>query len=301
MWLYLGMAAVALGAGGCAGLVLRSWGREVRADATQSGWWRWGRPRLAWSAPAVGRLCPRAWHAYLAATAARAGLPATVHGEHIMALSLLAAMAGSALAGLAVLALRGSGMLAGPLPTDSGAVGDVVVWAVAGALLAGVQPAVWLRSRIRERQRRIEQGLPFVLDLMTLCVEAGLSTHGALRMAATNGPCGPLRDVLGEALADMRAGVSRAAALQAMADRCGSPLVRQWTAALAQADALGISLGPVLRAQGRQCRSERQWRAERLALQAPVKMLLPLIGCIFPCTFIVLAFPIAVRLLQGAW
>ena len=75
-----------------------------------------------------------------------------------------------------VLALRGSGMLAGPLPTDSGAVGDVVVWAVAGALLAGVQPAIWLRSRVRERQRRIEQGLPFVLDLMTLCVEAGLST-----------------------------------------------------------------------------------------------------------------------------
>ncbi len=65
--------------------------------------------------------------------------------------------------------------------------------------------------------------------------------------------------------------------------------------------ALGISLGPVLREQGRLCRSERAWRAERLALQAPVKMLLPLIGCIFPCTFIVLAFPIAVRLLQGGW
>lgn len=299
MWLYLGVAAVALGAGGWAGLALHPWGREVRADATLSGWGWLGRPGLAWTAPAVGRLCPRAWQAHLASMAARAGLPATVHGEHIMALSLLAAMAGGALAGLAVWAVRGSGMSAGPLPTDSG--GDVVAWAVAGALLASVQPAVWLRSRMRERQRRIEQGLPFVLDLMTLCVEAGLSTHGALRMAATNGPCGPLRDVLGEALADMRAGVSRAAALQAMADRCGSPLVRQWTAALAQADALGISLGPVLRAQGRQCRSERQWRAERLALQAPVKMLLPLIGCIFPCTFIVLAFPIAVRLLQGAW
>ncbi|KAJ8136983.1 hypothetical protein OY671_009804, partial [Metschnikowia pulcherrima] len=118
-------------------------------------------------------------------------------------------------------------------------------------------------------------------------------------MAATNGPPGPLRDVSGEASADMRAGSSRAAASQASADRCGSPSVRQWTAASAQADASGISSGPVLREQGRLCRSERAWRAERSALQAPVKMSLPLIGCIFPCTFIVSAFPIAVRLSQG--
>ncbi|WP_287813147.1 type II secretion system F family protein [Achromobacter sp.] len=245
-------------------------------------------------------LYPQAWRMRLAATAARAGLPATMLGEGIVILSLLAAMAGTALAGLAVSLLRGSGMLTGPSPTDSGAAG-YVAWGVVGALMAGALPGIWLRGRIRKRRWRIEQGLPFVLDLMTLCVEAGLSTHGALRMAATNGPPGPLRDVLGEALADMRAGLSRAAALQALADRCGSPLVRQWTAALAQADALGISLGPVLREQGRLCRSERAWRAERLALQAPVKMLLPLIGCIFPCTFIVLAFPIAVRLLQGGW
>ncbi|WYX60268.1 type II secretion system F family protein [Achromobacter xylosoxidans] len=67
-----------------------------------------------------------------------------------------------------------------------------------------------------------------------------------------------------------------------MADRCGSPLVHRWATALAHADALGISLGPLLRAQAAQCRSERHMRAERLAMQAPVKMLLPLIGCIFP-------------------
>lgn len=301
MWRYLDMVVLALGGALCAWRVLRSSGRGMPAVANLPEWWRLAWPGLAWTAPAVGRFCPRTWRTRLAAMAARAGLPATVHGEHIMALSLAAAMAGTAFAGLAMLALRGSGMLAGAPPRDAGAIGYYIAGAFAGALMAGVQPAIWLRGRIRERQRRIEQGLPFVLELMVLCVEAGLSTHGALQMAATNGPRGPLRDVLGEALADMRAGVSRAAALQAMADRSGIPLVRQWTAALAQADALGISLGPVLRAQSRQCRSERQWRAEQLALQAPVKMLLPLIGCIFPCTFIVLAFPIAARLLQGTW
>lgn len=89
------------------------------------------------------------------------------------------------------------------------------------------------------------------------------------------------------------------AAIQAMADRCGSPLVHRWATALAHADALGISLGPLLRAQAAHCRSERHMRAERLAMQAPVKVLLPLIGCIFPCTFLVLAFPIAVQLSRG--
>ena len=135
--------------------------------------------------------------------------------------------------------------------------------------------------------------------MMTLCVEAGLSVQGALQLAAQSGPPGVLRDALADALAEMRAGVSRIAAIKALADRSNSQLARNWAAALAQAEALGASLGPVLRAQAAQCRSDRHMRAEQLAMQAPVKMLLPLIGCIFPCTFIVLAFPIAVQLLQS--
>ncbi|WP_312539301.1 type II secretion system F family protein, partial [Achromobacter mucicolens] len=98
---------------------------------------------------------------------------------------------------------------------------------------------------------------------------------------------------------EMRAGLSRTAAIKTLAERSNSPLTRNWAAALAQAEALGASLGPVLRAQAAQCRSDRHTRAEQLAMQAPVKMLLPLIGCIFPCTFIVLAFPIAMQWLQS--
>ncbi|MEN5346003.1 type II secretion system F family protein [Achromobacter mucicolens] len=160
-------------------------------------------------------------------------------------------------------------------------------------------PAAWLKGLGTQRRRAIERDLPFVFDMMTLCVEAGLSVQGALHLAAQSGPPGVLRDALADALAEMRAGVSRTAAIKTLAERSNSPLARNWAAALAQAEALGASLGPVLRAQAAQCRSDRHTRAEQLAMQAPVKMLLPLIGCIFPCTFIVLAFPIAMQLLQS--
>jgi tight adherence protein C len=172
-------------------------------------------------------------------------------------------------------------------------------WAALAALAAGAAPGLWLRDLGRKRRRNIERDLPFVFDMMTLCVEAGLSVQGALQLAARSGPPGALRDALADALAEMRAGVSRTAAIKALAERSNSPLARNWAAAVAQAEALGISLGPVLRAQAAQCRGDRHARAEQLAMQAPVKMLLPLIGCIFPCTFIVLAFPIAVQLLQS--
>lgn len=163
----------------------------------------------------------------------------------------------------------------------------------------GVAPAAWLKGLGTQRRRAIERDLPFVFDMMTLCVEAGLSVQGALHLAAQSGPPGVLRDALADALAEMRAGVSRTAAIKTLAERSNSPLTRNWAAALAQAEALGASLGPVLRAQAAQCRSDRHTQAEQLAMQAPVKMLLPLIGCIFPCTFIVLAFPIAMQLLQS--
>ncbi|WP_376992150.1 type II secretion system F family protein, partial [Bordetella pertussis] len=81
--------------------------------------------------------------------------------------------------------------------------------------------------------------------------------------------------------------------------RADSPPVRAWVGALAHADAQGMSLGPMLRGLATRYRAERHQRAERLAMEAPVKMLLPLIACIFPCTFIVLAFPIGYALLQG--
>lgn len=159
-------------------------------------------------------------------------------------------------------------------------------------------PYWWLRDLSLQRQRAMLREFPFLLDMTTLCVEAGLNLQGALQQAALHGPVGPLRAELRRALADMRAGVQRIKALSDLATRTDLPAIRSLVTALAQADQLGMSLGPLLRAQSQQRRSERFLRAEKLALEAPVKMLFPLVLCIFPCTFLVIGFPIAIKLMD---
>jgi len=165
------------------------------------------------------------------------------------------------------------------------------------ALAASRWPLQWLNRRARERTAAIERALPFYLDITVLCVEGGLSLHGALVQAAQHGPVGPLRAELARALLDIRAGGSRMQALGEMARRAHSPALRAWVGALAQAESLGLPLGTTLRAQAEQRRADQYQRAERLAQEAPVKMLLPLAVCIFPCTFLMIGFPLAVSIL----
>ena len=287
MLLNLSMLMAALAVGCLTWFALRPLlGGKQAVSAGLPWWWRAAWPWVSAVAPIAGPLCSWRLRTRLARAIEWAGLPASVGYAHVAALSASAALlAGGAAAG----AMAAYGM--SPL--------GWMPWALALGLIAGLAPRAWLRSLSETRRRSIERDLPFVFDMMTLCVEAGLSVQGALQLAAQSGPQGVLRDALAEALAEMRAGVTRTAAIKALADRSNSPLARTWAAALAQAEALGISLGPVLRAQAAQCRGDRNVRAEQLAMQAPVKMLLPLIACIFPCTFIVLAFPIAVQLLQS--
>ena len=179
--------------------------------------------------------------------------------------------------------------------------------AVAKAVLAGLVlgaiaaawPPYWLRSLRRSRQTRMLRELPFLLDMTTLCVEAGLNLQGALQQAAQHGPPGPLRMELRRTLMDIRAGMPRQQALEELARRTDLASIRSLVLTLAQADQLGMSLGPLLRAQSEQRRSERFLRAEKLALQAPVKMLFPMVFCIFPCTFLIIGFPIAIKLLAS--
>ena len=99
----------------------------------------------------------------------------------------------------------------------------------------------------------------------------------------------------------MRAGLSRQEALKEMANRAGLEEISHLISSIAQSQKLGVSLGPILRAQSEQRRNERFMKAEKLALEAPVKMLFPLVTCIFPCTFIIIAFPIALKLMNAAW
>lgn len=169
---------------------------------------------------------------------------------------------------------------------------------VIGALLGFYFPNLWLGEITRKRQLSILKALPFYLDVVTLSVEAGLNLTGALNQALQKGPRGPLAFEINRVLRDIRAGKPRADALRTMSEKINLPAMTNLVGALIQAETVGSSLSTVLRAQADQRRTERFHRAEKLALEAPVKMLLPLILFIFPNTFIVLGFPIAVKMLN---
>ncbi|MDO5057313.1 MAG: type II secretion system F family protein [Lautropia sp.] len=172
-------------------------------------------------------------------------------------------------------------------------------WMVLMAMAAGfILPASWLRDLCERRSRQITKTLPFYLDVITLAIEAGSNMTGAFQHAADKGPAGPMAEELRRVLRDIRAGRTRADALRSMAERLRIPAVSNWIAAILSAEKQGSSLGPILRAQADQRRNERFMQAEAMALKAPVKMLFPLMTCIFPCTFIIVFFPIGVRILS---
>lgn len=168
-----------------------------------------------------------------------------------------------------------------------------------GALFGYAYPVIWLRDLLATRKSELLKTLPFYLDIITLCVEAGLNMQGAMHQAVAKGPKGVLRNEVQRVLRDIRAGKGRADSLRGMAERLNEPNVTNFTTAVIQAESMGMNLGPVLRAQADQRRTERFLRAEKLAMEAPVKMLFPLIAFIFPCTFIVLFFPIVMKFMHS--
>lgn len=170
---------------------------------------------------------------------------------------------------------------------------------IAGAVFGYVYPLIWLRDLLARRRSELLKTLPFYLDIITLCVEAGLNMQGALNQAVSKGPKGVLRDEFQRILRDIRAGKGRAESMRGMAERMDEPNVANFVTAVIQAESMGMNLGPVLRAQADQRRTERFLRAEKLAMEAPVKMLFPLIAFIFPCTFIVLFFPIVMKFMHS--
>jgi tight adherence protein C len=126
-----------------------------------------------------------------------------------------------------------------------------------------------------------------------------MNLSSALAKSIEKVPPSPLVVEINRVLREIRAGKPRADALRDMAARLNFPVMNSLVSALVQGELMGASIGPILRAQSEQRRTERFQRAEKLALEAPVKMLGPLIMCIFPCTFIVIGFPIAMQLFQA--
>jgi tight adherence protein C len=170
---------------------------------------------------------------------------------------------------------------------------------IGGALIGWFYPLIWQKDRSQFRKREVLKSLPFFLDIITLCVEGGLNLQGAFAQAISKGPTGPLRDEFQRVSRDIRAGKGRADALRAMSERLNEASVGNFVTAVIQAENMGTNLGPILRAQSDQRRSERFLRAEKLAMEAPVKMLFPLIAFIFPCTFVVLFFPIVMKFINA--
>ncbi|MCB9554504.1 MAG: type II secretion system F family protein [Deltaproteobacteria bacterium] len=172
-------------------------------------------------------------------------------------------------------------------------------YAVAFALFGYAFPHIWVNDQIKKRQRAISRAMPYHIDLLTLSVEAGLDFQAALAKVVEKGIAGPLLDEMSLILREIRVGKTRAEALRNFAERIQLGEVSTFVSNLVQADRMGTSMGKVLRIQSTQMRVARNQRAEKLANEAPVKMLLPLIACIFPTVFLVLFGPIIYRLMYG--
>jgi tight adherence protein C len=165
-------------------------------------------------------------------------------------------------------------------------------------LLLYLHPSAWLRGAIRQRHRAFERALPFVLDLLTLSVEAGLDFMTGLKRILDHRAMDPLGEELLRTLREVQVGKTRREALRMLGHRAQHPDLSAVVNALVQADELGVSLGAILRIQADQMRVRRFQRAEKLAQEAPVKLLFPLVAFIFPAVFIVLLGPVLLELLR---
>jgi tight adherence protein C len=158
-------------------------------------------------------------------------------------------------------------------------------------------PVMNLKEKIGKRQKKIILALPDVMDLLTISVEAGLDFMTALQRVVEKQLPGPLRDELSRVFKQIELGKARRDALKELADRIQISDVSNVCSALVQADRLGSSLGPILRAQSDMLRIRRGQRAEKAALEAPVKMLAPLLMCIFPSVFIMIFAPLFIKMM----
>jgi tight adherence protein C len=206
---------------------------------------------------------------------ALAGNPASWDVEKVVALRLGGALAGLFGGGVLGGAVRGG--LAMPAAVLFGTIGFVL-------------PGAFLGARAAARQKDIRRSLPDTMDLLGISVEAGLGFDAALGHVATAVP-GALSEEIGRTLHEMQLGVSRSDALRHLADRTDVDELDSFALAMAQADEFGVSVRGVLRSQSKELRVKRRQRAEAMAMKTPVKLVFPLIFCVLPAIFVVVAGP----------
>lgn len=170
---------------------------------------------------------------------------------------------------------------------------------VGGAVLGFLFPQIWLTSKINRRQKEIRKSMPDALDLLTICVEAGLGFDAAMAKVAEKWES-ELSLAFARVIQEIQLGKIRREALRDMADRIGLAEMTSFVAAVIQSELLGVSMSKVLRIQSDQMRIRRRQAAEEEAHKAPVKMLIPMALLIFPSLMVVLMTPAALRLMNSA-
>ena len=176
----------------------------------------------------------------------------------------------------------------------------LLFWALLGLgiMIGALGPTSQLNKKVEARQKSIQRALPDVMDLLVISVEAGLGFEQALDRVIANVP-GELSNEFSRVLGETRAGSNRSDALRAMDQRCDTPEVRSFVMAMIQADQFGVSIGRVLRSQADELRVKRRQRAQEQAQKAPVKMMIPMVFCIFPALFVVVIGPAIINIIQN--
>jgi tight adherence protein C len=175
---------------------------------------------------------------------------------------------------------------------------QALMYTAIGAGLGYLLPGIWVGQQIKKRKKNITKALPDALDLLTISVEAGLAFDSALQRVTEKWET-ELSKEFKRVLTDTRLGRARRDALKDMAARTGVDDVQTFTAAVIQAEQLGVSIGKILRIQADQMRVRRRQRAEEAAQKAPIKMLFPMVFLIFPALFVVILGPAIPRLMSG--
>lgn len=285
IYVYLGIAAVALGVGvliylAVSAIPSRADVAAVVAPSTESERVRVERRSFAESLNAV---MPRGYTGWIQQKIIHAGKTNQWTVGGYLMIRVAVAVIGVVII-VATLALAQA-----PLPTTLG---------VVFGLLVLVAPEVILSSRADDRQQAILLALPDTLDQMTIAVEAGLGFEAAMAKAARN-TTGPLSEELVRTLQDMSIGRSRFDAYAALLTRTDCDDLKRFIRAVQQADRYGIAIADVLRVQSSEMRVKRRQRAEEKAMKVPIKVVFPLVFAILPVLFIVLLFPAITRIISA--
>jgi len=173
----------------------------------------------------------------------------------------------------------------------------LVISLVAGAILGYYAPALWLKQKVDQRRNEIQKGLPEALDLLVICVDAGLGFDASLARV-TDKFKNALSDLLSKALREVSLGRPRLEALDEMGRNSGVEDLHNFMQAVIQSEQFGTGIGKILRIQADEMRRKRRQRAQERGAQATLKMMLPMVGCIFPTLWIILLGPAVLILMR---